>query len=184
MPSVSSNIQEICPWLRDLYQKLIIVQLVMKLPAFHGTRQLITLSTRDFHWAISRANWIQSIPNILLHKDPFQFCTHTVLDLSIGFFSSFLKNSIWIHYIFCSSPHVIPNNICWNVQIVSPHDAIFCNYSYLHHPSSVKIVPAAIPPLTSSIYVLFLWWEITLYTYKHKSTDEIINMYVLIFRIG
>jgi hypothetical protein len=36
-------------------------------PAFYGTRKFITVFTRDLHWSLSWARWIQSIPSYLSH---------------------------------------------------------------------------------------------------------------------
>ena len=49
------------PWCRVLLEKLTGLQLVKKLPAFHGTRRFITALTRVRHPSLSWASPIQSI---------------------------------------------------------------------------------------------------------------------------
>jgi hypothetical protein len=46
-----------------LLQKLPIVQPLKNFPTFYGTRRFITVSTRAFHWWLSWARSIQSIPS-------------------------------------------------------------------------------------------------------------------------
>jgi len=56
------------PWSRLLFETLTGSQLVMKFPAFYGTRRFITSFTSARHLYLSRASSIQSIPP--LPKDP------------------------------------------------------------------------------------------------------------------
>ena len=49
------------PWCRILLEKLTGLQLVKKLPAFHGTRRFITALTSFRHLSLSWASPIQSI---------------------------------------------------------------------------------------------------------------------------
>ena len=67
------------PWCRILLEKLTGLQLVKKLPAFHGTRKFITALTSVLHLSLSWANPIQSIhtshfleihPNIIRPSTP------------------------------------------------------------------------------------------------------------------
>ena len=48
-----------------LLEKLIVLQLVMKFPAFHGTRRFITTLTSVRHLSLSWANPIQSTSHLL-----------------------------------------------------------------------------------------------------------------------
>lgn len=41
------------PWSRVLLQKLVIIQLLKKLPAFYGTQRSITMLTRALFWPLS-----------------------------------------------------------------------------------------------------------------------------------
>jgi hypothetical protein len=41
--------KQLPPWSRDLLEKLIVAELVKKLPAFYGTRRLITVFKRARH---------------------------------------------------------------------------------------------------------------------------------------
>jgi hypothetical protein len=36
-----------------LLEKLIVTQIVKKLPAFYGTRMFVTVYTKDRHWSVS-----------------------------------------------------------------------------------------------------------------------------------
>jgi len=49
------------PWRRVLLEKLTVLQLVKKFPAFHGTRRFITALTSVRHLSLSWASPIQSI---------------------------------------------------------------------------------------------------------------------------
>jgi len=40
-------------WNRVLFEKLIVVQIVKKFPAFCGTQRLIKVLTRAHHWSLS-----------------------------------------------------------------------------------------------------------------------------------
>jgi hypothetical protein len=50
-------------WNWALHEKLPIVQLLKKFPAFYVTRRVLTMFTRALHWSISWARSIQSIPS-------------------------------------------------------------------------------------------------------------------------
>jgi hypothetical protein len=50
-------------WSCALLEKVPIVQPFKKFPAFYGTRRFITVFTRAFHWSLSWARSIQSIPS-------------------------------------------------------------------------------------------------------------------------
>jgi hypothetical protein len=73
---------------RVLLEKLTGFQLVKKLPAFYGTRRLITAFTSARHLSLSRANSIQSIPHIQLPGDPFNI----ILPLRLGLPSGLLPS--------------------------------------------------------------------------------------------
>ena len=49
------------PWCRVLLEKLTVLQIVKKFPAFHGTRRFITALTSIRHLSLSWSNPIQSI---------------------------------------------------------------------------------------------------------------------------
>jgi hypothetical protein len=48
---------------RVLVEKLIVAQLVKKFTAYYGTPSFITVFTRNRHWSLSWARWIQSTPS-------------------------------------------------------------------------------------------------------------------------
>jgi hypothetical protein len=50
------------PWSWALLEKPPVAQLLKNLPTFYGSRRFITVFTRDLHWSLSWARWIQSIP--------------------------------------------------------------------------------------------------------------------------
>jgi hypothetical protein len=50
-------------WGSVFLEKLIITQLVKKLPAFYGTLRYITVFTGARYWSLSWARWIQSTPS-------------------------------------------------------------------------------------------------------------------------
>ena len=56
-----TTIYLLTPWCRVLLEKLTGLQLVKKLPAFHGTRRFITALTSVRHLSLSWASPIQSI---------------------------------------------------------------------------------------------------------------------------
>jgi hypothetical protein len=47
------------PWSR-LLEKLIVIQLAKKLPAFYGIQMFSTVFTRAHLWTLSWANWIHT----------------------------------------------------------------------------------------------------------------------------
>ena len=59
--SHDKNIMLLTPWCRVLLEKLTGLQLVKKLPAFHGTRRFITALTSVRHLSLSWASPIRSI---------------------------------------------------------------------------------------------------------------------------
>ena len=72
-----------------LLEKLIVLQLVMKFPAFHGTRRFITTLTSVRHLSLSWANPIQSIyPHPTSWRSVLILSTHLRLGLPSGLFPS------------------------------------------------------------------------------------------------
>ena len=61
MKYAASNTYLLTPWCRVPLEKLTGLQLVKKLPAFHGTRRFITALTSFRHLSLSWASPIQSI---------------------------------------------------------------------------------------------------------------------------
>ena len=77
------------PWLRVLLEKLTVLQLVKKFPAFHGTRRFITalISVRN-----RSLSWVSPIQSIYPHPTSWRYIlilsTHLCLDLPSGLFPS------------------------------------------------------------------------------------------------
>ena len=63
----------ITPWNRVLSEKLTVIQLVKKIPAFYGTRRSITSFTSALHLPYLGPNQSTPCLPILLLEDPFQY---------------------------------------------------------------------------------------------------------------
>ena len=75
------------PWCRVLLEKLIVLQLVKKFPAFHGTRRFIPALTSVRHLSLSWANPIQSTyPHPTSWRSILILSTHLRLGLPSGLF--------------------------------------------------------------------------------------------------
>ena len=75
------------PWCRDLLEKLTGLQLVMKFPAFYGTRRFITALTKARHLSLSWASPIQSsYPHPTSWRSILILSTHLRLCLPSGFY--------------------------------------------------------------------------------------------------
>ena len=74
-------------WSRVLLEKLTVLQLVKKFPAFHGTRRFITVLTSVRHLSLSWANPIQSTyPHPTSWRSILILSTHLRLGLPSGLF--------------------------------------------------------------------------------------------------
>jgi len=99
------------PWCSVLLEKLTGLQLVKKLPAFHGTRKFITALTSVCHLSLSWARPIQSIyPHPTSWRSILILSTHLRLGLPSGLFPSgfptktlytLLYNKSTTEHIFC-----------------------------------------------------------------------------------
>jgi len=77
------------PWCRVLLQKLTVLKLVKKFPAFHGTRRFITALTSVRHLSLSWASQIQSIyPHPTSWRSILILSTHVRLGLPSGLLPS------------------------------------------------------------------------------------------------
>ena len=77
------------PWCRVLLEKLTGLQLVKKLPAFHGTQRFIAALTSFRHPSLSWASPIQSIyPHPTSWRSVLILTTHLCLGLPSGLFPS------------------------------------------------------------------------------------------------
>jgi len=100
------------PWIRVLFQKLIVTQLVNNFPAFYGALRFITTFTTGRHWSLSWATCIQSTTFQRISLRPIQILSsqlHTSSKWSIPF-SSGIKN-----FVHTSLPCVLhdPPDITW-----------------------------------------------------------------------
>ena len=90
------------PWCRVLLEKLTGLQLVKKLPAFHGTRRFITALTSVRHLSLSRTSPIQSIyPYPTSWRSILILYTHLRLGLPIGLLPSGFPTKT----LYTPSPH-------------------------------------------------------------------------------
>ena len=90
------------PWCRVLLEKLTGLQLIKKIPAFHGTRRFITALTSVRHLSLSRASPIQSIyPHPTSWRSILILSTHLCLSLPNGLLPSGFPNKI----LYTPSPH-------------------------------------------------------------------------------
>ena len=77
------------PWCRVILEKLTGLQLVKKLPAFHGTRRFITALTSVRHLSLSWVNPIQSTyPHPTSWRSILILSTHLLLGLPSGLLPS------------------------------------------------------------------------------------------------
>jgi hypothetical protein len=77
-PHFYSLLLSFTPWSRVIHEKLIVLQLVKKLPGSFVAQKFITLFISTPHWTLSWANWIQST---LSHSISLILS----FDLSLGF---------------------------------------------------------------------------------------------------
>ena len=89
-------------WCRVLLEKLIGLPLVMKFPAFHGTRRFITALTIVRHLSLSWANPIQSIyPHPTSWRSVLILSTHLRLGLpSVLLPSGFPSKTLLENYLY------------------------------------------------------------------------------------
>ena len=100
--SVDWFVNLLTPWCRVLLEKLTRLQLVKKLPAFHGTRRFITALTSVRHLSLSWASPIQSIyPHTTSWRSILILSTHLRLGLPNGLLPSSFPTKI----LYTPSPH-------------------------------------------------------------------------------
>ena len=100
--SVDWFVNLLTPWCRVLLEKLTRLQLVKKLPAFHGTRRFITALTSVRHLSLSWASPIQSIyPHPTSWRSMLILSTHLRLGLPSGLFPSGFPTKT----LYTPSPH-------------------------------------------------------------------------------
>jgi hypothetical protein len=137
------------PWNGVLLWKLIVAQLVKKLPTFYGTRKSTTTFTRARHWILSWAKWINS--SIILPSTSGSPKWYFPSGLQTKIVSILLMS---LH----DPPTHLPwfcdhNNILWREQIMVilvTQFSLFSCYSSLLCPS---ILFSYTPNLSSSLRV-------------------------------
>ena len=89
------------PWCRVLLEKLTVLQVVKKFPAFHGTRRFITVLTSVRHLSLSWASTIQFIyPHPTSWRSILILSTHLRLGIPTGLLPSGFPTKI----LYTSSP--------------------------------------------------------------------------------
>jgi hypothetical protein len=93
---ITWHVNRLTPWCRDLLEKLTVIHLVKKSPAFYGTRRFITIFTRSHHWSLFWARWIQTTT---LHYIPLNFFFPLASTVLIGPWPSLMDFSIHRHLV-------------------------------------------------------------------------------------
>ena len=108
------------PWCRVILEKLTVLQLVKKFPAFHGTRRFITALTSVRQLSLSWASPIQTIyPHPISWRFILILSTHLHLGLPIGLLPSGFPTktlytpSLLTHTRHIPSPSHSSRNCCY-----------------------------------------------------------------------
>ena len=105
------------PWCRVLLEKLTGLQLVKKLPAFHGTRRFITPFTSVRQLTLS---WSSPIQSIYTHPTSWRFILLLSTHLRLGLPSGLLSSGFPTKILYTPSPHTY-----------APHDQPISFFSIL-----------------------------------------------------
>ena len=134
------------PWCRVL-EKLTGLQLVKKLPAFHGTRRFITALTSVRHLSLSWANPIQSIyPHLTSWRSILILSTYLRLGLPSGLFpSGFPTKTLYTPSPHPYAPHAQPISF---FSILSPAQYWVRTTYHLAHSPLCNLLHS---PVTSSL---------------------------------
>ena len=132
MPYINSLLTYLLtPWCRVLLEKLTGLQLVKKLPAFHGTRRFITALTSVRHLSLS---WASPIQSIYTHSTSWRSVLILSAHLRLGVPSGLLPSGFPTKTPYTPSPpqtrHMPspshssrfyhPHNIGLGVQVIEP----------------------------------------------------------------
>ena len=152
------------PWCRVLLEKLTALQLVKKLPVFHGTRRFITALTSVRHLSLSWASPIQSIyPHPTSWRFILTLSTHLRLDLPSGLFPSGFPTKTL--YTPLSSPiratcpaHLILRDFITRTILGEQYKSFSSSLCYLlHSPVTSSLLGPNI--LLKTMFILY--WIIT-----------------------
>jgi len=145
------------PWCRVLLEKLTVLQLVKKFPAFHGTRSFITALTSVRHLSLSWASPIQSIFTYAyhycatVHVPTSNYSLNFYLKILIQpiFLLSYLRSSnafqprcVRLHLYYRISSQALSHSRKKRLLLllfpsVCPSLPLFASY----HPNSLEVIP-------------------------------------------
>ena len=177
------------PWCRVLLEKLTGLQLVKKLPTFHGTRRFITALTSVCHLSLSWANPIQSI-----YTHPTSWgsililSTHLCLGLPSGLFPSGFPTKT-LHTpvstpIRATCPaHLIHLDFITRSEEYKSFSSSLCNL--LHSPiiSSLLVPNILLNTMFSNTLSFLSSFNVNdQVSHPYKTTGKIIVLYILIFK--
>ena len=180
------------PWCRVLLEKLTGLQLVKKLPAFHGTRKFITALTSVCSLSLSWARPIQSIyPHPTSWRSILILSTHLRLGLPSGLFpSGFPTKNL---YTPLSSPicttcptHLILLDFMTRTILGEEYKSFsssLCNL--LHSPITSSLLDSNIllnTMFSNTLSFLSSRNVSDQASHPYKTTGKIIVLYILIFK--
>ena len=183
------NTYLLTPWCRVLLEKLTVLQLVRKFPAFHGTRRFITALTSVRHLSLSWASPIQSIyPHPTSWRSVLVFSTHLSLGLHSGLFpSGFHTKTLYTTSPHPYAPHAQPISFFSILSLVQywvrskNHLASLCNL--LHSPVTSSFLGPNILLKTMFSNTLNFVSSHNVsdkVSHPYKTTGKIIVLYILI----
>jgi hypothetical protein len=106
--SQSGDPDSLTPWSRVLLEKLVVTELVKKLPAFYETQRFI-MFTRACHWSLSWARCIQSTPShSIFQKFTLTLSSHLHLGLQSGLFPSDFLTKVLYAFLISSIHYTCP----------------------------------------------------------------------------
>ena len=148
------------PSCRILLEKLTVVQLVKKFPAFQGTRRFITALTSIRHLYLSWASPIQSIyPHPTSWRSILILSTHLRLGLLSGLFpSGFPTKTLFTPSSYQYAPHAQPTSF---FSILSP--------AHYWVRSTNHLAPRYAISSISPLHILYIFQSTQLYNNKSMS---------------
>ena len=128
------------PWCRALLEKLTGLQLVKKLPSFHGTWRFITALTSVRHLSLSWAGPVQSIyPHPTSWRSVLILSTHLRLGLTSGLLpSGFSTKTLYTPSPHPYAPHAQPISF---FSILSPAQYWVRSISHLAPRYAISFIP-------------------------------------------